>query len=506
MIAAVAPVRTGGSALRVAIIGAGVSGIVTARVLTDAGIEVTVFEQRADVGGVWSASRAYPGISTQDDRRSYAFSDMPFPDAGPAHPAGAEVREYLERYLRRHGLTDRVRLASTVLDARPTGSGWALEVAGPDGREESDFDWLVCANGVFSTPHVPDWPGRAQFEAAGGRVLSPGSLGDGGVLDGRRVVVVGWGKTACDLAVVAAARGRGAAVLARTLTWKYPKRIGLGPLTFRHLVLTRAGERLVAGAYRSSSGRIRVSRLPERVPRKLLGRLIADSVDRATGLSALGLRPDLDISASTGLVSDGFFEAVREGRLAVHRGASIESLGADDHGPFVRTAGGDRLGADVVLAATGFEQRLPFLPDALVHDAVDEHGALLLHQRVLALDVPRLAFIGWAHSYRSPLTSEIAAHWLAGLLQGRLPSPGPRERGSAARFRLSGRGLGSARVADLPGVSMRELDDQLRALGVRLPVRVRLRQLWAPVEPADYESVLAATLRPRARESVPSRA
>jgi cation diffusion facilitator CzcD-associated flavoprotein CzcO len=484
--------------LRAVIIGAGVSGIVTARVLDAMGVDVVVYEQRSDIGGVWSATRAYPDISTQDDRLSYAFSDFPFPDSVSEHPTGAEVRAYLESYAQAHGLTDRVRLSTRVESAHPLadGTGWTVRALGPQGVEEVQADWLVAANGVFSTPHVPHWPGRDAFERAGGRVVVPSDVGDGRMLDDARVLVVGWGKTACDLSAVAARRAASTRVVARTITWKYPKDLGLGGLTFRHLVLTRAGERIIGGAYRSPSGKVLLSRIPERFPRKLVGRVIARAIDRRTGLTGLGLRPVVDVSASTSLVTAGFFEGVRDGSIVVHREQTVTDLAVDDGVPTAVLADGTRIPADVVIAATGYEQRLDFLPEEVTRPALARAGGRLrLYRRILAIDVPRLAFIGWAHSYRSPLTSELAAIWLGAHLTGRLHLPESAEAArAAALFPVGGPAGQPGAKTHLPGVSLRDLDELLDDLGVPLTRAQRAKQRFGVLDPVVYASVLPALI------------
>ena len=92
----------------------------------------------------------------------------------------------------------------------------------------------------------------------------------------------------------------------------------------------------------------------------------------------------------------------------------------------------------MVIAATGYEQAIEFLDAAVLARLEETDGELRLFRRVLAVDVPRLAFVGWAHTFRSPLTSEIAAVWLAGVMTGavRLPSV-RRMRHDAAPFPVS---------------------------------------------------------------------
>lgn len=485
---------------RVAVVGGGMSGIVTARVLTEIGCEVVVFERADDIGGVWSASRAYPGIATQDDRRSYAFSDAPMPEGVAAHPAGDDVRTHLEAYVRRHGLEPSLRLATVVRQATPVNdAGWEVESVGSAGPVVERFDWLVAAHGVFSVPHVPVWPGREQFEAAGGRVVVPSAVGDGSVLDGSRTVVIGWGKTACDIAVAASSRSADTRLVARRLTWKYPKRLGFGRLTFHHLVLTRAGERLLATNYRDATGRLLLRRVPERLPRVLLDRILARAVDRATGFSRSGLRSTFEFRNSTSLLTDGFIEAVEGGRLAVHREQSVAELGADEDGPFVRLTDGSRLRADVLVPATGYEQGVGFLSDDALQ-RLREAGGLLLHRRILAIDLPRLAFIGCSHSYRSPLTAEVSAVWLASVLRGRVRLSTPaRRRAGAVLYPLGPDLAGGAHTAALPPVTLRQLDGLLSEVGAPLPLRTRIRQIWHPTDPADYAAALQRALQPDAR-------
>src|SRR5437899_5513417 len=86
----------GASQRRVCVIGAGISGLVTAKVLAGDGFEVVVFEKEPTLGGVWAASRTYPGLRTNNPRDTYAFSDHPFPPDAADFPSAAEMWAYLQ--------------------------------------------------------------------------------------------------------------------------------------------------------------------------------------------------------------------------------------------------------------------------------------------------------------------------------------------------------------------------------------------------------------------------
>lgn len=489
------------SSVRIAVVGAGPSGLSTAAVLTACGHDVVVFEAAPDLGGVWSATRAYPGVATQDDRTSYAFSDTPMPAGVPEHPGGEQVRSYLHAYARGKGLLDRLHLDTRVVCAEPSedGEGWRVTVTGPQARTgmrattTHAVDWLVMATGVFSTPHVPDWAGREAFEAAGGRVLEPTRLGDGAALAGRRVVVVGWGKTACDVAVASSATAASTTVVARALRWKVPKRLA-GGLTFRHLLLTRAGEHLLAP--RRDTPSRRALALAGAPVRRTLTSLLAAHIARRCGLRGLGLVPSLSLPHSDSLVTDGFFEAVRAGRLAVRREASVRALEVVDGEPHVLLADGQRLPADVVVAATGFDQDVSLLAPAVRAALLDDDGVMALDRRILPLRVPRLAFAGWGNTYRSPLTAEVGAVWLAAHLAGELR---PRDRAdverSAERYHLTHRQAAAHGEPQLPSGSFAALDQLLADLRLPLPRRVRWRQWTRPLTPSTYAHLLPALQR-----------
>lgn len=483
--------RCGGP--RVAIVGAGIAGLVNARVLRPLGVDVVVFEARADIGGVWSSTRGYPGQRLQNDKRTYALSELPMPAHYPENPNRAEVQAYLVSYATAHGLHDLVRLSTTVTRAAwDAGTEkWTIRADGPDGPVEDCVDWLIVANGTLSTPNPPRLDGAEAFTAAGGRIVDASSLREDADLGGR-VVVLGYGKSATDIALAAAERGAAVTVLARSVPWKLPYRIG--PLPFQWVVSSRLGEHLMWAPYRTMRGR--VLRRADTLVRWGFQAALTQRIRRQLRLDRRGLVPHRSIRAVTHLVTPGFHEAVDTGAIDLRVGARIERLAGED-GPTVHLHDGSVLPADLLVAATGYRTDVSFLDDRTQRLLHDDDGSMPLHRHTAPPRVPRLAFAGWINSFRSPIASELQALWIAALVHGAI-APGTRSRG------LRGL-LPSADHPTRPGPAGLPIVDQdawLQEAGLSLPRSTRLRELVLAVDPADYAGLhdqLQARLRDTAR-------
>ncbi|MFJ6567443.1 flavin-containing monooxygenase [Streptomyces sp. NPDC091292] len=503
--------------MRVAIIGAGIAGLTTAKTLTQAGHDVVVLDRTPDVGGVWSRSRRYPGVTTQSPAAQYSFSDFPMPRDYPEWPTGAQVQSYLAAYARHFGIEPCLRLGTEVTGARPTGDDrWTLDTrdvkASGDGGSAGVtevFDRLVVANGVFCEPHMPDYPGRSEFTGAGGRLCPATAFHDVEEARGRHVLVVGYGKSACDVAMAIGEVAEQTDVIARQLLWKVPRRIA-GRVNFKMLLLTRLGEALFRY--------IRLSGFEKFLhgPGNGLRRRMLDSVGKISvrqfGLAELGLVPagrmeDI-VRGAIGLSTEGFFEAVADGGITVHRDRTIRRLLADGGRPGAELNDGTVLPADLVVCATGFVQAVPFLDKEVRDRLFDERGNFQLYRQILPFGTPGLYFNGYNSSFFSPLNAEMAAVWIAADLAGelRLPDPGTRLR--AVRDQLAfmddATDTHHCRGTKIIPFSMHNVDEVLGDLGLNISARVRASHWLNPIDPAAYKNVTPALLkRLAAREPHP---
>src|SRR4051812_715143 len=112
----------------IGIIGAGISGLVTAKTCLEYGYQVRVFERDAELGGVWASSKRYAGVSTQNTKDTYYFSDFPMPKHYPEWPSGEQVQAYLSAYAEKFGVLPTIRFSSEIVDAHYEENGWTITI------------------------------------------------------------------------------------------------------------------------------------------------------------------------------------------------------------------------------------------------------------------------------------------------------------------------------------------------------------------------------------------
>jgi hypothetical protein len=485
--------------MRIGIIGAGVAGLATAKTLLQAGHDVVVLDKTPDVGGVWSATRRYPGLTTQSTKATYGLSDYPMPRDYPEWPTGAQVQEWLAGYAAEFDVDRSLRLNTEVCRAAPDAAGWSLSVRDTrDGAAETvRVDRLVVANGVFCEPNVPDYPGLGEFTAAGGRLCAGTDVHDAEEARGKHVAVVGYGKSACDVTVPLSEAAATTHVVARQLLWKVPRKIG-GFLNFKMLLLTRMGEALFR--YIRPRGFERFLHGPgNRVRRSMINSIgsVSKVQFKLTKLDLVppGTMEDI-VKGAIGLSTEGFYEGVAAGRIVVHRDTRITRLYAEDGRPHAELADGTALPADLVVCASGFKQGVPFLPADIQDRLLDERSNFMLYRQILPIGVDGLYFNGYNSSFFSPLNAEVAAVWIAAHLAGAVPLPSAAEMRQAVIDQLAFMDVATnghhCRGTKIIPFSLHNLDEVLDDLDLNIPARVRASHWLNPVNPAAYRGVTAA--------------
>lgn len=203
--------------LRFAIIGAGMSGILAAIKLREAGFDDFVLYEKADrLGGTWRENR-YPGISCDVPSHLYSYSFEPNPEWSHRYSPGAEIQAYFERVARERGVVGAIRFGEEVTRCRFTDGRWQIETSSGQ-RDEADF--VIAATGVLHVPNVPDLPGLADFEGA---LFHSARWDPSAPLESRRLGIVGSGSTAVQIVSAVVDRVAALSLFQRTAQWILPQ-------------------------------------------------------------------------------------------------------------------------------------------------------------------------------------------------------------------------------------------------------------------------------------------
>ncbi len=369
---------------RILVIGAGSSGLTAAKNLRERGFHVDVVEREPHVGGNWnidgSASRVYDSTRMISSKPFTQYPDFPMPDTAPDYLHHTDVRAYLERYAAHFGLDRVVERSTPVEEVEPLARGFDVALTGADGtRHWRRYRRLVVANGHNWAPKWPTYPGQDTFT---GELLHSAGYRSGDQLAGKRVVVVGAGNTGCDIAVEAAHRAEVTVHSTRRAYWYAPK-----------YVLGKPADQV--------SDLIFALRLPTRLTQALFqatARLVVGRYERY-GLPT----PDHRFLETHPIVNQQLLYHVGHG--AITPKPDVAGFDGDE----VVFTDGSRVQADLVLFATGYLIRFPFLPDGLIPGG--DRPRLL--RNVLHPDRTDLAVIGLIQ----PDSGQFAlVHWQSVLL------------------------------------------------------------------------------------------
>jgi len=210
-----------GTPFSVAIIGAGMSGILAAIRLRQAGVPFVILEKNADVGGTW-LENTYPGARVDVSNAFYSYSFAQRTD-WPKHYSTQDVLlDYFRDVAQEFGIREHVRFNTEVVEASwdEAGTSWRLRMRTPDGSEETlEAQAVISAVGQLNRPLMPEIQGMETF--AGPSFHS--ARWDHSVnLRGKRVVVIGTGASAAQFIPAIAPEVADLTVFQRTPPWLVP--------------------------------------------------------------------------------------------------------------------------------------------------------------------------------------------------------------------------------------------------------------------------------------------
>lgn len=385
-----------------AIIGAGSSGLTVLKSLIEAGVPAVCFERGSKVGGNWvfdndnGQSRIYRSLRINTSRRRMQFSDFPMPAEYPDYASHEQVARYFEAYAEAFRLKPSIRFRCGVEQVEKAGSDYRVRTS--DGHVTT-FGAVIVANGHHWDPAYPSPAPPGAFHGLTLHSHDYVSPEQPYALLGKRVVVVGLGNSAVDIASELAKAGAQVLLSVRRGAWVLPRYVFGKPIDEPGVIPRRWPER----------ARTALAELWYRL--------------RVGEPGAYGLPvPDHRLAHAHPTLSDDLLPLLREGKI------SARPAIAGFAGNTVQFRDGSRAKADAIVYCTGYSVSFPFFEPSFVSAPDNE---LPLYLRCFHLEHRGLMFAGLCQPLGAimPLVEaqgRLFARYLSG--QYELPEPSEMQR------------------------------------------------------------------------------
>jgi cation diffusion facilitator CzcD-associated flavoprotein CzcO len=345
---------------RACIIGAGPSGLTTAKALKERGIPFDCFELSDDVGGVWHygnpLSPAYKSLHINTSRSVMCFSDFPMPAEWPNYTSHVQIYQYFQDYAHHFGLYGTITFNAEVTHCRRREDGVWEVTLGTGSLHE--YDVLFVCNGHHWDPQWPEPPFPGKFNGAQMHSHDYRAVEQ---VQGKRVVLVGVGNSAMDIAVEASyvaaqvwlSARRGAHIIPKYLLGR-PTDMWVSPL------------------------------LPFHLARFVFTLLLRSQVGKP---EKFGLpRPDHKLMHAHPTISSTILDRVAHGEIIPK--PNIQELRGDT----VLFTDGSTVEADLILYCTGYRISFPFFDPGFFAAPGNE---LPLYRHMILPGIDNLFFVGF---------------------------------------------------------------------------------------------------------------
>ncbi len=343
----------------VCVVGGGPGGLSLARSLMSYGIPFDVYERHSDVGGLWDQSNpgspVYNSAHFISSKTQSHYFDYDMPDDYPDYPSNKQIHRYMQGFADAYGLREHIHFNTGVTEAVREGEGWRVTLST---GESKSYAALVCVTGTNWHPSMPDYPGTFT-----GEMRHASTYRSMDEFKGKRVMIIGAGNSGCDIACDAAQSADKAFISMRRGYHFLPKHLfGIPADVFAH-----------EGPH-----------LPMWLTQRIFGvmlRILNGDVTR------LGLqKPDHKLFETHPILNNQLLHFLSHGDITAKRDV------ARFDGKVVHFVDGTSEEIDLVLCATGYQWKIPYIDPGLFNW---KGGKPDLFMNLFSRETPNLYALGY---------------------------------------------------------------------------------------------------------------
>ncbi|XP_051042075.1 flavin-containing monooxygenase 2 [Phodopus roborovskii] len=394
-------------AKKVAVIGAGVSGLISLKCCVDEGLEPTCFERTEDIGGLWrfkdnvedGRASIYHSVITNTSKEMSCFSDFPMPEDFPNFLHNSKLLEYFRIFAKKFDLLKYIQFQTTVISVRKrpdfASSGqWEVSTQSNGKEQRAVFDAVMVCSGHHIQPHLPlkSFPGIERFK---GQYFHSRQYKHPDGFEGKRILVVGIGNSASDIASELSKKASQVFISTRHGAWVM-SRISEDGYPWDMVFHTRFS-----------------SMLRNVLPRTVVKWMMEQQMNRWFNHENYGLVPQNKYLMKEPVLNDDLPSRVLYGAIRVKTRVKelTETAAVFDDGTVEEDI-------DVIVFATGYTFSFPFLEESLVK-VEDNRVSLYKSMFPPHLEKPTLACIGLIQPLGSIFpTVELQARWATRVFKG----------------------------------------------------------------------------------------
>lgn len=368
---------------RVCVIGAGPSGITAAKNLLDEHHDVVVYDYGNEVGGNWvfsdkpSHSSVFETTHIISSKTLSQYDDFPMPEDYPDYPSHQQLAAYFQAYAKRFNLYPHIEFHTLVVHcSRDSHGKWHVTTKKYDQVKTEIFDALAVCNGHHWKPRYPEYPGGFT-----GKFIHSHDVKRFSDFADQRVLVIGGGNSACDVAVESCRVSQSTDISWRRGYWVIPK--------------------FIFGKPSDTIGGVIINLLPTAISRKITSLMVRtlQGKNKRYGLP----EPEHDFGFHHPTLNSELLYFIRHGKIKPR--PDVKRL----DGQTVHFTDGTSGEYDIIVACTGYWIDHPFFDKSFIDYS---HGDVPLYLRMFHPEIPNLYFIG--------LFQPIGCIWPGSELQSKL--------------------------------------------------------------------------------------